>query len=103
MRQRRRFSPEFKAQVVLDVLTGQTSPAEASRKHGLGPNLLALWKTTFLERAHVAFQTDTQRSDEAARIADLERLVGQLTMEREVLKKASSFLTSTSNANGRRP
>ena len=90
MRQRRRFSPEFKAQIVLDVLTGQVSPAEASRKHGLGPNLLSLWKTTFLERAHVAFQTDTQRSDETARIADLERLVGQLSMEREILKRTTA-------------
>lgn len=103
MRQRRRFSPEFKAGVVLDVLTGQASPAEVCREHGLSPNLLSLWKATFLQRAHTAFQTDERRSDEAARIAELERLVGRLTMEREVLKKASTFWASTSGANGRRP
>lgn len=103
MRQRRRFTAEFKAQVVLDILSGQASPAEVCREHGLGPNLLSLWKATFLQRAHVAFQSDERRSDETARIAELERLVGRLTMEREVLKKASSFLASTSSANGRRP
>ena len=95
--------PEFKAQVVLDVLTGVASPAEVCREHGLSPTLLSLWKTTFLHRAHAAFQTDERRSDEAARIADLERLVGRLTLEREALKKASTFLASTSGANGRRP
>lgn len=42
MRKRRQFTPEFKAKVVLDVLTGVQSQAEACRKHGLGPNLLAL-------------------------------------------------------------
>ena len=34
MRKRRQFTPEFKAQVVLDVLTGVQSQAEACRKHG---------------------------------------------------------------------
>ena len=46
MRKRRRFTPEFKARVVLDVLTGRISPAEACRTHGLGPALLASWKAT---------------------------------------------------------
>lgn len=103
MRQRRRFTPGFKARVVLDVLAGQMSPAEASRKHGLGPNLLSLWKTAFLQRAHAAFQADDHRSEDQARIAELERLVGQLTVEREVLRKASGLLAPTSTGNGRRP
>ena len=52
MKKRRRFTPEFKAQVVLEVLTGRQSPAEAYRTHALSPNLLTNWKSTFLERAH---------------------------------------------------
>jgi transposase-like protein len=35
MRKRRRFTPEFKAKVVLEVLAGTQSPAEACRKHAL--------------------------------------------------------------------
>jgi transposase len=100
-RKRRRFTAEFKAQVVLEVLTGETTPAEACRAHGLSPNLLSLWRTTFLERAHTAFQTDEHRSDEAARIAELEQLVGRLTMEREILKKASRLLPGLARGNGR--
>ena len=50
MRKQRRFTPEFKAKVVLEVLAGTQSPAEACRKHALSPNLLGLWKSSFLER-----------------------------------------------------
>jgi transposase len=102
-RKRRRFTPEFKAQVVLDVLTGEQSPAEACRSHGLSPTLLSLWKAIFLQRAHAAFQADDRRGDEPARIAELERMVGRLTMERELLKKASTLHPGLSTASGRRP
>jgi transposase-like protein len=102
-RKRRRFTAEFKAQVVLAVLTGEQTPAEVCRAYGLSPALLSLWKATFLQRAHAAFQADDRRGDEHARIAELERMVGRLTMEREILKKASTLLPGLSPANGRRP
>ena len=87
MRKRRQFTPEFKARVVLDVLTGVQSQAEACRKHGLGPNLLALWKTAFVEKAHTIFDTGAARSAEEARIAELEQVLGRMTLENEILKK----------------
>ena len=49
-RTRRTFTPEFKAKVVLDILTGTASQAEVCRKHQIGPSLFALWKATALER-----------------------------------------------------
>ena len=90
-RPRRTFSPEFKAKVVLDVLTGAASQAEVCRRHQISPSLFALWKATVLERLPVVFQADEQRSSEAARVAYLERLVGQLTLELAALKKASTW------------
>ena len=90
-RTRRTFTPEFKAKVVLDVLTGTASQAEVCRKHQISPSLLALWKTTFLQRLPVLFQADEQQSCEAARVADLERLVGQQALELVALKKASTW------------
>ena len=103
MRKRRQFTPEFKAQVVLDLLTGQHTPAEACRKHTLSPTLLATWKAAFLERASTIFQADDRRDEEHARIAELERMVGRLTMEAEVLKKASTLLAGAPTGGGRRP
>ena len=92
MKQRRQFTPEFKAKVVLDILTGVQTPAEVCRKHSLSPNLPALWKVTFLERAALVFQADQQRDGQEARIAELERVLGRLTLENEILKKVSSRL-----------
>jgi transposase len=101
MRKRRRFTPEFKAKVVLDVLTGAQSPAEACRQHALSPNLLGLWKAAFLERAHALFQSDEQRDEDQARIAELEQLLGRATRQIEILKKASTLLDAASTRNGR--
>jgi transposase len=101
MRKRRRFTPEFKSQVVLDVLTGTQSPAEACRKHALSPNLLTLWKATLLERAHTPFQPDEQRDEDQARIAELEQLLGRSTRQSEILKKASMLLDAASTRSGR--
>jgi transposase len=92
MRKRRQFTPEFKARLVLDILSGVQSQAEACRKHSLAPNLVALWKSAFLERAHLVFDTDSARSNEQARIAELEQVLGRMTLENEILKKASSRL-----------
>jgi transposase-like protein len=76
MRKRRRFTPELKAKVVLEVLTGTQSPAEACPRHALSPKLLGLWKATFLERAHTPFQPDERRDEDQVRIAELEQLLG---------------------------
>jgi transposase-like protein len=101
MKKRRQFTPEFQAQLVLDVLAGIQSQAEACRKHGLSPTLLANWKSTLLERADTVFDTDTARTEEQARIAELEQVLGRMTLENEILKKASSRLASISRRNER--
>lgn len=99
MKQRRSFTPEFKAQVVLEVLTGVKSNAEACQAYRLKPEVLSRWKTDFVEHAHQVFQSDAQRSQEQARIAELERLAGRLSLELEVAKKASSILNAALSRN----
>jgi len=103
MAKRRNFTPEFKAQVVLDILSGKKSAAQVCRDHELKSELLSRWKATLQERAALVFQGDEQRSQEQARIAELERLVGRQALELELLKKASSLWTSPSPRNGRSP
>lgn len=101
MSKRRTFTPKFKAQVVLEELTGVKDKAEICREHQLRPQVFTRWKTEFLERAPEIFATQPSRGDEQARIAELERMVGRLTMELEVAKKASNVLSSLSSRNGR--
>ncbi len=100
-RTRRSFSDQFKAQVVLELLTGAASQAELCRKHNIQAALIARWKTTVLDRLHTLFQEDGQASAEQARIADLEQLVGRQALELEVLKKASRMLGGLASRNGK--
>ena len=101
MAKRRKFTPEFKAQVVLEELTGVKDKAEICREYRLGRQVFSRWRAEFVERAPEIFATKRSRGDEQERIAELERMVGRLTMELEVSKKASNILTSLSNGRGR--
>ena len=101
MAKRRKFKPDFKARVVLDELTGVKSGAEICREHRLSPQVFSRWKAEFIERAPEIFATQPSRGDEQERIAELERMVGRLTMELEAAKKASNILVSLSTKNGR--
>ena len=101
MSKRRGFTPEFKARVVLEELSGVKDKAEICREYRLRPQVFSRWREEFVERAPEIFATERSRGDEQARIADLERMIGRLTMELEVAKKASDILTSLSSEKGR--
>ena len=101
MAKRRKFTPEFKARVVLEELTGVKDKADICREYRLRPQVFSRWREEFLERAPEIFATERSRGDEQERIADLERMLGRLTMELEVAKKASNILTSLSSGKGK--
>lgn len=101
MVKRRVFTPDFKAQVVLEELSGVKDRAVLCREHQLSPQVLRRWQEEFVERAPEIFATEPSRGEEQERIGELERLVGRLTLELEVVKKASHILTSRSHRSGR--
>ena len=100
-KQHRTFSPEFKAQAVLAVLSGNKTAAEICREHQIKPDLFSHWKTAFLENAAKVFERETALDPQQARIAELERMVGRLTLELEVAKKASTLLRPAANKDDR--
>ena len=100
-RTRRSFPADFKAQRVLELLTGAASQAELCRKYNLKPQLLSHWKAAVLERVHTLFQDDAQIGQDQVRIAELEQLVGRQAYELEILKKASRLLAGPAPSNGR--
>jgi hypothetical protein len=67
----------------------------------LSPNLLGLWKSTFLEGAHTLFQPDERRDEDQARIAEPEQLLGRSTRQIEILRRASTLLDAASTRNGK--
>jgi transposase-like protein len=101
MNKRRKFTPEFKSQVVLQLLSGERSMAELCREHQLTSQMIGTWMQQFLAGATQAFENEPISNQEQARIAELERMVGKLTMELEIAKKASSLLDGMRARNGR--
>ena len=102
MTYRRKFTAEFKAQVVLELLSGAKSNVELCREHQIASSVLADWRTSFLARAASLFKApDSHDHQEAIRVAELERLVGRLTLENDILKKATSILHTRSKTRGR--
>jgi transposase-like protein len=101
MAKRRTFSPEFKLQVVLELLSGTKTNAQICREHRLASAVVSSWKEQFVERAPEIFASPRSRSAEQERIAELERLAGRLALELEMAKKVSNILTSRLSRNGR--
>lgn len=91
-RTRRIFNAEFKAKVVLEIISGSKSIAEACREYNLKADLLSHWKTQFLNNAFKVFESASEADPQQARIAELERLAGKQSLEMEILKKALTLL-----------
>lgn len=99
-RSRRYFSPSFKRQVVLELLTDEESLAALARRYELSSHLLIQWL-----QAYQAGRLDHQPPPQdlhalEARNRELERLVGRQALEIEFLKKAASFQRQNSNGSG---
>lgn len=98
-RRRRTFSAEFKAQVVLALLSGEKSIAEASREYQVKDTVLSRWKQEFVERAAQVFEPVPELQERERRIAELERMLGRLTLQLELSKKVLSYAPSQPSNN----
>lgn len=87
-----RYSAKLKFQVVLEALTGDTTPGQIAKAYRVHPNSVGLWKKAFLERGPELFARDTTVAEYERRIAELERLLGQKEVEIALLK---NFLRPT--------
>ena len=87
-RKRGTFTPEYKAEVVVEALRGESSQAELCQRHNLSEDQLSKWKQQFLENAATVFATTDKQSSEAVDwIEHLEQLVGRLTVALDIEKK----------------
>lgn len=100
-RKRRSFSAEFKAQVVLELISGKKSLMEASREYNIKDTVLSRWKQEFVAKATQVFEQPQEVQEKEARIAELERMVGKLAMQIELQKKVLSLADSRSRDNER--
>jgi transposase-like protein len=87
------YSRDLKITAMRSLDAGSTT-TEIARKYQLSPKLLERWRGEWRAKGELAFPgigrrgADLPTLDDARRIADLERKIGQLTMENDFLKKA---------------
>jgi len=96
MKNRNRYTSEFKTKVVLEVLREEATINEIASKYEIAPTMLNRWKAEFLERAHSVFDRDSDKSEKRIKEFEekeerLQKLVGQLTVEIDWLKKKSGL------------
>jgi len=92
-----RWTAKRRAALVISVLRGETTAAEAARRHGLKVSEVEEWRERFLLGAENALRArpkeeDALREEEVNR---LKRKVGELTMDLDILREASKQRPTT--------
>ena len=87
-RPRRNHSPEFKAKVALDAITGNLTMAELVKKYDVHANQITEWKKQLLSGASDVFGKGAQKAEDNEKaIQELHAKIGQLTMENDFLER----------------
>lgn len=89
---RRKHTSKFKFKVVLEALSERFTIQELGRKYEIHPAQITTWKTQFLKNGEGIFdnmvkdrKTESEQKEER-----LLKTIGQLKVENDFLKKASS-------------
>ena len=90
-RKRRSFTKEFKLERIRELENGKKA-VQIGREYGILPSLISSWKKDYYENPGQAFQGNGNIYKDEAKIAELERKIGQLYIENEFLKKALKTL-----------
>ena len=99
MARHRTYPIAFKRQLAQEFLAGGMSLHGLARRHDVCRNLIRIWVEKY-ERGEFNDEAEAANLIELyeARIAALERMVGRLALENELLKGASAASRATSGA-----
>jgi transposase-like protein len=91
MAMKKQYSPEFKAQVVREILTEEKTMAQIAAEYGVHPVQLSQWKKTAMDNLASLF-VDERKAAKQQKVQEqkIERLyaqVGKLTTQLEWIKK----------------
>jgi transposase len=84
---RRKFTSGFKTQVVLELLKERNTLSEIAEKYEVHPTVISKWKTEFLDKASMVFETEKEKSKESLDPEELYKEIGKMKVENEWLKK----------------
>lgn len=89
---RKNYDNEFKARVVLESLQKTVTQEKVMARYGISASVLHRWRKQFLDNASKVFdvQPVKQKSRESDSPDYLKKIIGDITVENEILKKALS-------------
>jgi len=90
MRKRRKLDRDFKLSILAELET--KTMAEVCRTHNIHPSAIYKWKNEYSENPKKAFNGNGNLFKYEAEIAKRDRIIGQLYMENELLKKTMKRL-----------
>lgn len=90
MRTKKTYSAAFKRQVVTELLSGSATMGQLSRRYEISTGLIGYWKKQYSDGKLIEGKTENTKALEA-KVKDLEQMVGRLTMDNELLKKAMEY------------
>ena len=93
MRARRSFSNDFKKQVVESIVSGSATQAEMAREYKVSPVLINRWKKDYKTGKFFENVSSHDMAKLELRVRELERLLGKVTLENEMLKRARDLNT----------
>ena len=94
MTKRRNWSAEEKVEIVLAGIKGDKSIAQICRDNNISQSTYYSWRDKFLDAAKSAFRNGTTSNEKAlkSKIEDLEKIIGKITVENEILKKTEEMI-----------
>ena len=88
------YPPDFKSKCVRELLDGDETLSQVASRNGIAPSLLSKWKSQVLENMDAVFGAEAERRREAEterdrqeEVDNLNRIIGQLTVERDYLQR----------------
>src|SRR6266446_7703403 len=97
---RKQYTAEFKLKVVLESLQRETTIEEVRKKFGVSTSMIHRWRQEFQAKAADLF-VDKRNPKQKAQSQgyapgespdDLKKIIGELTVQKEILKKAQGLL-----------
>lgn len=92
MPQRKTYQSDFKVKVVLESFQRDTTIEKIKTRYGVSTSIVNKWREIFRRNAYLAFETRHQnrKTEPGQSLADLKSIIGELTIENALLKKALS-------------
>jgi transposase-like protein len=90
---RKKHAPEYKARVVMEIISGKRTVAEIARADQIKDSMLYEWRNEALEKLPLLFTMEAPVQSQGERERELEQLIGQMAIENQALKKASQWLS----------